>query len=58
MNEFSGFCGENLAEAIVWHDEYKRPSGEEVTLIWYDESKSYDFTEGGFDPDCGGLVIL
>ncbi|XP_067932797.1 Golgi-associated plant pathogenesis-related protein 1-like [Watersipora subatra] len=53
-----GFCGENLAEAIVWHDEYKRPNGEDVTTIWYNESENYDYEAGGFHPDCAQFTQL
>lgn len=50
---FSGYCGENLAESIVWHDDYKRPSGEEVSLMWYNEGKDYNYEAAQFDPDAG-----
>ena len=50
---FSGYCGENLAESIVWHDDYKRPSGEEVTLMWYNEGTDYNYEAAQFDPDAG-----
>lgn len=42
-------------ESIVWHDDYKRPSGEEVTLMWYNEGKDYSYDKAEFNPNTGLL---
>ena len=47
-----GICGENLAEYIVWNEEYQSPDGTKCIYDWYREGIDYKY-DGRFDRNAG-----
>ena len=52
-----GICGENLAEYIVWSEEYQAPNGRQCVLDWYKEGEEYEY-DGKFDSNAGMLLLM
>lgn len=47
-----GVCGENLAEYIIWNEDYMKPDGRRVILDWYKEGANYEYA-GQFNSEAG-----